>query len=304
MFCKKVIPYFVVVFFMKKKRMQIKFEGQSNQIDANTLISVLLHYQTVITEANRELSGGLKTIELKVNAIEKGSFIIDVSLVEGIKQIFSSDTVGYLANLCGVVTGIFTAYKLLKGKPAKTEEEKTAITIKKSHGNEVNVSYGQTIINVYNQPLVREAISKSIETADADVNVEGLIVDSGSDELVKFSKKEFKDYVYTDFDEENIIPEEKAEDVDAVLTIIGLNFEPGSRWQFLYNGFKIQMIVKDDALMAQINEGARFGKGDAIRVKLRIIKRYNPVFNAYENKSYRIVEFKEHIIAPTAQSLF
>ena len=187
---------------MKKKRMQIKFEGQSNQIDANTLISVLLHYQTVITEANRELSGGLKTIELKVNAIEKGSFIIDVSLVEGIKQIFSSDTVGYLANLCGVVTGIFTAYKLLKGKPAKTEEEKTAITIKKSHGNEVNVSYGQTIINVYNQPLVREAISKSIETADADVNVEGLIVDSGSDELVKFSKKEFKDYVYTDFDED------------------------------------------------------------------------------------------------------
>ena len=66
---------------MKTRRMQIVFEGQSNQIDANTLINVLIHYQTVITEANKELGGGAKTIDLKVNAIEKGSFIIDVSLV-------------------------------------------------------------------------------------------------------------------------------------------------------------------------------------------------------------------------------
>ena len=59
---------------MKTRRMQIVFEGQSNQIDANTLINVLIHYQTVITEANKELGGGAKTIDLKVNAIEKGSF--------------------------------------------------------------------------------------------------------------------------------------------------------------------------------------------------------------------------------------
>ena len=69
--------------------MQIVFEGQSNQIDANTLINVLIHYQTVITEANKELGGGAKTIDLKVNAIEKGSFIIDVSLVESLTQIFT-----------------------------------------------------------------------------------------------------------------------------------------------------------------------------------------------------------------------
>lgn len=288
---------------MKKKRMQIVFEGQNSQVDANTLINVLIHYQTVITEANKELGGGSKTINLKVNAIEKGSFIIDVSLVEGIKEVFTGGTMGYLADLCAVVGGIYGAYKLLKGRPAKTEQDQKAIQIE-NKSNKANTIINKTIINVYNQPVTREAISKSIETADSDPNVEGLRVDSGGDKPTTFKKNDFKQYIYDDFDEENVILSEKQEIVDAILTIIALNFESGSRWQFIYNGFKIPMIVKDDALMKKINEGERFGKGDAIRVKMKIVKRYNPQYNAYENKSYKIVEFLEHIEAPKQQELF
>lgn len=282
--------------------MQIVFEGQNSQIDANTLINVLIHYQTVITEANKELGGGSKNIDLKVNAIEKGSFIIDISVVENaIKQIFSGDAVGYLADLCTVVGGVFGAYKLLKGKPAKSDSEKKAITI---NVDSRNITINQNIINIYNQPVVREAVSKAIETADSDANVEGLKVDSGNNSPVIFKKESFKDYIYTDFDEEKAIEKEHVEVVDAILTIIALNFEPGSRWQFMFNGFKIQMIVKDDALMKKIDEGERFGKGDAIRVSLKILKRYNPLYKAYENKSYKIVEFFEHIEAPRQQGLF
>ena len=266
---------------MKTRRMQIVFEGQSNQIDANTLINVLIHYQTVITEANKELGGGAKTIDLKVNAIEKGSFIIDVSLVESLTQIFTGENIGYVADLCAIVGGVFGAYKILKGKPAKTEDEQKAISIK-GNDNKLNVTYNKTIVKVYNQPLVRESISKSIETADADVNVEGLKVDSGNKKPVLFEKEHFKEYIYDDFDSEKNLPGEQVEIVDALLTIIALNFEPGSRWQFLYNGFKIPMIVKDDALMKKIDEGERFGKGDAIHVKMRIVKRYNPIYKAYE----------------------
>ena len=288
---------------MKTQLMQIKFEGQTHQIDANTLINVLIHYQSVIREANKELGGGVKTIDLKVNAIEKGSFVIDVSLVENlIKQIFSGDTMEYLANLGAVVGGVYAAYKVLKGKPAKTEEEQTAITIQ---GDKNNVNINKTIINVYNQPLIRESVSKSIEAADTDVNVDGLAIDSGNDiPPVVFKRAEFKEYIYNGFDEESNIPNEQVEVVDALLTIIALNFEPGSRWQFMYNGFKIQMIVKDDALMRKIDEGERFGKGDAIYVKMKIVKRYNPQYKAYENKSYKIVEFLEHILAPSQKKLF
>ena len=283
--------------------MQIVFEGQNSQVDANTLINVLIHYQTVITEANKELGGGSKTINLKINAIEKGSFIIDVSLVESIKEVFTGGTMGYLADLCAVVGGVYGAYKLLKGRPAKTEQDQKAIQIE-NKSSKANTIINKTIINVYNQPVTREAISKSIETADSDPNVEGFRVDSGGDKSTTFKKDDFKQYIYDDFDEENEILSEKQEIVDAILTIIALNFESGSRWQFIYNGFKIPMIVKDDALMKKIDEGERFGKGDAIHVKMKIVKRYNPQYNAYENKSYKIVEFLEHIEAPKQQKLF
>lgn len=285
---------------MKKKVMKITFEGQTHQIDANTLINVLIHYQNVVNEANKELGGGTKNIELKVNAIEKGSFIIDISLVESlVKQLFSGEGLSYIANLYVVVEGIHRLYKAFKGRPVKTEADREAA--KTVIGN---VEYNVTI-NVYNQPPVREAVSKSIETADADANVEGFSVDCGTGASpVSFTKEEFKDYIYDGFDEEKLIPDERVEVVDALLTIIGLNFEPGSRWQFIYEGFKIQMIVKDDALMQKIDEGERFGKGDAIRVKMRIVKKYNHVYNAYENKSYKIVEFLEHIEAPKQKKLF
>lgn len=234
--------------------MQIVFEGQSHQIDANTLINVLIHYQTVINEANKELGGGARSIELKVNAIEKGSFIIDVSMVESLKQIFNGEVVEYLSNLCGIVGGVFGFYQLFKGKPVKKEDEKQALVVVSGNDNVVNI-YKNTIVNIYNQPVVREAISKSIETVDSDINVEGLRVDSGTNKPIVFRRADFKDYIYDDFDLEKAVPEERDEIVDAVLTIIALNFESGSRWLFLYNGFKIAITVKDDALIRRIDEG-------------------------------------------------
>lgn len=290
---------------MKRIAMQIKFEGQTHQIDANTLISALVSYQAIITEANKVLGGGAKSIDLRVNALEKGSFIVDVSLAENLlKQIFSGDTMEYLANLGAVVGGVYASYKVLKGKPAKTENDKKAIEIKYPD-EKVSVTLNDCIVKVYNQPMMREAVSKAIEAADTDVNVDGLSIDSGScTPPVTFKKEEFKEYIYDGFEEEKSIPDEQVEVVDAYLTIIALNFEPGSRWMFMYNGFKIQMIVKDDALMKKINEGERFGKGDAIRVKMRIVKRYNAVYKAYENKAYKIVEFIEHIEAPSQGHIF
>lgn len=282
--------------------MNIKFEGQTHQIDANTLISSLVHYQTVINEANKIYGNGTRNIALKVNAINKGSFVIDVSIEEGIRGLFSNDTVNYLSGLVTIIGGVYSAYSRLKGRPAKKKEDIDGISIKT--GKNSNVVINNNIINVYNQPVVREAISKTIQMADEDPCVEGVSIDNGEGAKTEFKKEEFKELIYDDFDKEEDIPNERTEEVDALLTIIALNFESGSKWQFIYNGFKIPMIVKDDALMKKIDEGERFGKGDAIRVRMRIVKRYNGQYKTYENKSYKIVEFYEHIIAPRQSEIF
>jgi len=274
--------------------MQIKFEGQEHQIDANTLINILTHYNTVVSTANIEYGGGSRNISIKINALEKGSFVIDIGLQETVKTIFSNDTVQYLAGLVTVVGGVFSLYKFRKGKPLK--ENETDITPQINVKGDKNTII-QMIVKIYNQPVVREAISKSIQTANEDAGVDSLSISGKKTDPVTFEKDEFPDLIYTEFDREDI-PETRNEIIqNAVLTIIKLSFATGGQWQFLYKGFKIGMVVKDDVLMFSIDKGARFGKGDAIRVDLLLNQKYNAKHQGYENKSYRITAFHEHLIA-------
>lgn len=282
--------------------MQLELQGQTHSIDANTLVNILMHYQTIVIEANKQLSGGSREVALKVNALKQGSFVIELSIIQNIvSQLFSKDNVSYVADLCGAVGGVYALYRKFKGKPIKTEEEKKDAVSVKIDGVTINAS----IINVYNQPPVRQAVSKSMETANEDSSVEGFSVknENGTD-VATFERAHFADYIYDDFDKEEDIPDERVIEEDTTLVIVGLNFEPGSRWQFMYNGFKININVKDDALMQKINEGERFGKGDAIKVKLKRVQRYNKDYRTYENKSYKIVSFYEHIIPPKPLDIF
>lgn len=283
--------------------MQISFDGQSHQIDANILISTLVHYTSVVQHANNELSGGSRNVGIQVNALKEGSFVIDVCLTENIKALFSSDTVAYLSGLTTVVAGVFQLYKHFKGSPADPSAmNNVPLKIKNNQGN-ITIN---NIVNIYNTQAVRNAISKSIEAAKEDSSIEGITLSNGKDESVSFSQSEFADLIYTDFDNEDKKPDESVEFVDTTLVITGLKFEKGGRWNFIYNGFKISLVVKDDALMREIDNGARFGKGDSIRVKMKILKKYNPEYDVYENKSYKIVEFYEHIVgqSTTQRNMF
>lgn len=281
---------------MKAEKIQIKFDGQNHQIDANTLINTLIHYSTVINVTNDMIGDGSRKVNIKINALEKGSFVINIELVESfVKTLFSDNTMSYLADLTAVVGGVYALYALLKGKPAK---EETNINIENK-----SITVNKTTINIYNNKTVREAISKSIETVNEDPAVESVEIGNNKGEFVNFKREDFADLVYDDFSNEDQEPEEKRLIVDATLGIIKLSFERGKTWEFMYNGFKISIVVKDDDLMKHIDSGARFAKGDSIKVKLEIVQKYNPNYMAYENKSYRIVEFKEHIKSPTQSKI-
>lgn len=284
----------------EKQKMMIRFDGDNHQIDANTLISVLSHYNNIINIANQEYGQGSRDVRLSVEALRKGSFEIIMSLNEGIKTLFSKETAEYLAALVTVVGGIFGIYKVFKGRPVKTDEEKNIVkNIVKGDNNIIN-----TTINVYNTPITREAVSKSFERANEDANVDGMSVMSDCTEAVTFQKEDFPSLIYKDFDKENLPMEKSIFIDDALLVVTALNFMSGGNWKFIYNGFPISMMVRDDALMKAIDLGARFGKGDTLRVKLKINQRYDEKLHGFVNISYRIEEFHEHIPAPQQAELF
>ena len=289
---------------MKQKQMKIKFEGQTHQIDANTLINVLIHYQNIITIANRELGGAEKQVSVRINAIQKGSFVVDIDLAQNlVQQLFSKEGTEYVASLVTVTEAVFNMYKRFKGRPVKSDKEKEeAKQIVNQYGEN---NYNNCIVNVYNIGATREAISKSIETANNDICVDGISVQGVSKEPVRFEREHFDEYIYNGFDKEVEGGQERViYDENATLVIMALGFEKGDRWQFFYDDKKIYISNRDETLLKLINNGARFGKGDALRVKLRKNQRLLRGIRVFQTYSYKIEEFYEHIMAPVQGSLF
>ncbi|MBQ7280562.1 MAG: hypothetical protein IJR13_07575 [Bacteroidales bacterium] len=282
---------------MKKQEqsLQITLGGGSHQVDANTLISELIHVTTVINATNDEYGQGVRKLNIKVNALKEGSFVIDLSLAESLGTIFSRSSIEYAAAIVTLVGFVYELYKKCKGRKAKEEDTK-GLKI----GDNITI---QQVTNIYNTKIVRESISKSIEAAENDANVESMNITSDNGVDVEIRRDEFDELIYEDFSSEDTPPQSREEEVDAILAIIALRFESGGKWLFNWNGIRIPMTVKDDALMKQIDQGERFGKGDAIKVKMRITKTWNPEYHCYENSNYKIVEFYEHIIPPKQPNL-
>lgn len=274
--------------------MEIKFEGKSHQVSADLLILSLVNYQKVIEVANRYLGEGSRKIDVKVNAVSEGSFVLDVSLEQTIIQsLFNDDSMSYLANLATVVGGVYSLYKVFGGRKVKeTDKIPSGVNVSAEH---LNVT-----VNVYNSRTTRESISETIKKVEEESQAEGLSYTFNSNEKIEYKREDFEKLIYNDFDleDEN---NEYSEDVDAVLSIVSLSFSASKPWSFIYNGFPIRCTLRDEAFQKHIDSGARFAKGDSLKVKLRVFKRFNKEYNAYENKSYKILEITEHIHVPIQQ---
>jgi hypothetical protein len=288
---------------MKSESLKIEFEGQGHQIDANTLINTLIHYNAILNQINEIAGKGERKIELKVNAPARGSFVIDITLnARLIDSIFSSEVVGYTASIITILGGVFAAYQYFRGKPAKEGENEDEIN-KIINENNITVN-NSSFVTIYNNATIRSAISKSIETASNDSAVDGISVLSHEKRIANIQRSDFESLLYDDFDKEG-----EQEDIkhvlinEATLGIVTLSFDKKKNWEFIYDGFKINMPMRDSGLSSLIDNGMRFAKGDSIVVKLEIVKKYNPVYNAYQNKKFCIVEFLRHIPRPEQKTL-
>ena len=106
---------------------KIKFDGQQNQVDSNILISSLIHTTTIIQEINKEFNNG-KKIEIKVKALDKGSFLVHIELIEtafeSLKNLLTKENIEFAAALISTLVGIIELKKFLKGRKAKRTEKK------------------------------------------------------------------------------------------------------------------------------------------------------------------------------------
>lgn len=280
---------------MVENEFKIKFDGQLYQVDAQTFITSLVNISAIIQEVNQELQTD-KKIDIKIKAIEKGSFIAGLSLQEvamASQGLFNSQDLAVAANIVTVLVGLYTLKKHLGGKKAKKVEEQ---------GDKISIENDKGIIQIFDNrsygiftrnQVVNDAISNNFAVLEDDPSVSGFEILNPSDKVLFEAERE--EFNALSIKSEAIEEDKKENIVVATVVVHKIVFDDRYKWEFYYNGNKISAYVTDADFFSRINLGEKFSKGDSLKVDLQINQIFDPSVNIYVNHSYQINKVHEHM---------
>lgn len=274
---------------------KIKFDGQQHQVDAQILISSLIHTTTVIQELNKHYHTG-KKIEIKVKALEKGSFLVHIELLETaletLKTLLTKDNLLFASGIISGLVGLIEIKKHLKGKKAKEikKEGNTTIIINE-HNTILNIS--SDIYNIYETNVtINDALSQNFDVLDNDPAITAFeITDKKEKPYIRVEKSDFKDMTL----KSEQIDENRKHIVEMTrLNIVRVSFEENLKWDFYYRGNKISARINDPNFYELIDKGEAFAKGEILEVELQINQVFEESVNTFINKSYQINRIINH----------
>ncbi|MEO8760370.1 MAG: hypothetical protein ABI388_04450 [Bacteroidia bacterium] len=283
---------------------KIKFDGQQHQVDANVLISSLIHTTTIVQEVNTYLNSG-KKIEIKVKALEKGSFLCHIELIEttldSLKNLLTKDNIEVGAAIIGTVVGLIEIKKFLKGKKAKEvtpQGNKTKIINK--DGNVLIIE--NATFNIYeHNPIVKDALAQNFDALNNDPAITGFeITDNNEKPLVRVDKSEFIDLSQKS---EEIEEGERKIIEAATVNVVRVSFEENLKWDFYYRGIKISAKITDPSFYELIDKGEAFAKGDVLEIELQINQKFDESVNTFVTKSYQVNKIIRHVLRNEQQKI-
>jgi hypothetical protein len=276
---------------------KLKFDGQLHQIDANILINSLIHTTSIIQEVNRYLDTG-KRIDIKVKALERGSFLVHIELLEtsidSLKSLFTRENVELASTIVTLLAGLIEIKKFLKGRKAKSvdqKEDKTEIT---NENGDVLIIENLTFTIYEHSPIIKDALSQNFDSLNNDPSITGFeITDRDENSIIRVDREEFSDL---SLKSEEITNDERIIKEAATLNIIRPSFDESLKWDFYYKGNKISAKIKDPNFYELINKGEPFAKGDILEVEIQINQKWDESVNTFVNKSYQINKIIRHIL--------
>ncbi|MGI9192202.1 MAG: hypothetical protein ACR2IL_08755 [Chitinophagaceae bacterium] len=274
---------------------KIKFDGEQHQVEANLLIGSLIHTTTILQEINKEINSG-KKLEIKVKALEKGSFLCHIELIEtsldALKNLFTKEHIEVGASIIATLVSLIELKKFLKGKKAKAIEPQDSFTkITNQEGDVIIIE--NAIFNIYeNNATVKDALAQNFDVLNNDPAISGFeITDNQEKPYVRVNKHEFNDLSQKSEETEagdRIIIEA------ATLHVIRVSFEENWKWDFYYRGSKISAKIIDTLFYESIEKGKSFAKGDTLEVELQISQKFDESVNTFVTKSYQINKIIRH----------
>lgn len=281
---------------IKDKDFKIKFDSNYHEVDANVLINSLIHTTSIIHEINDNLDSD-KKIDVKVKALEKGSFLVHLelfeSVVESSKTLLTKENAALATTILGALVSMFKIRQFLKSsKPKKIEEKGGNTYITSNDGSTLVVNNNHYHIYDKSQ-IIQDAVAHNFDTLENDPSINGFeITDKNENPLVRVDREEFDE-----LSTKSIVEDKNSRTITeaTTITIVRVSFERNLKWDFLNKGIKFAAKVTDPDFYDKIDKGMPFSKGDNLDVDLEIHQSFDETVDAYINKTYVVSKIKRHL---------
>jgi hypothetical protein len=260
----------------------------------------------LFTAANRVLNGDTADVRVEVKgSFRAGSFNIELIFVQQflsqLRDMFAGSSATAVANAwtilgvlgCVGAGGVIGLLRALRGRRAHRVEslgENVRIWITDTESIEVE----DQVVRLWRSQSVRIALQKTLSPlAREGITSFGIVRDTQVElaiddaELPVFEASMSEGEVVTDHV------------VRKVLLIESVVFKDGNKWRVHDGQYPFFASLEDEAFLARINAGERFGKGDVLVVDLRQIQTVEAGGLKTDNHIVKVLEHR----APLQQSL-
>ncbi|TKC89830.1 hypothetical protein FAZ69_12040 [Trinickia terrae] len=275
-------------------------------MDVRDLAPALVAISDLFAAANKELNGDSADVRVEVKeSFKAGSFHLDLIFVQNLltqlRDMFAGANASAISNaytilgMLGLIGGgglIHLARKLQGRRPHRIEQtgEVSKVWITEAETIEID----ERVVRLWRNKTIRTSLHKTLSPLERDGIMNFGILRNDKVELV-VEADELASFAVFDNDGEVVSDSTSRK----VLLLESVVFKDGNKWRVHDGQYPFFAALDDEAFLAKVDAGERFGKGDVLIVELRQIQ---TIADGTLKTEYRISKVREHR-APLQHSL-
>jgi hypothetical protein len=293
---------------MAETSFAVTYDGpdlDTGEMSVRDLAPALLALGELFTLASLATHPEQEPVSLNIKATAEGSFEVHLILktLQDAITILNSNPVSALQNLVATIVetrwGLFALIRRLKGQDVQTVreigDEPGTVTLVMPDGTALS-GVPEQVAKLYNDLAVRRAAREVVEPlARNGIDVVRFRVDGLP--AVEITEQDLAAYELPPAPEDVLTDQE----IDMAVTIVGPMFERG-KWKFRDGQSKFSAYIDDEEFLNTVAANVeRFGSGDVLRCRVRVIQTIRPTGEI--KKDYRVLKVERHIAAPRQMTI-
>jgi len=286
------------------ERFHVIYDGPAlaeHRMDVRDLAPALVAIADLFTSANTELNGDAADVRVDVKAnFKAGSFGIDLIFSQDIlgqlRDIFAGPNSTALSNAGGIIgllgmgvtgsLGLIGLIRRMRGRrPQRIEQRGEVATVWITESEVIDVD--QRVVRLWRNRTVRASLEKTLSPLGRDgITDFGVVRDNRVS--LEIHDTELDWFSSTVEAEAEVVSDSVAR---KVLLLESVVFKEDNKWRVHDGQYAFHAAMDDEAFLAKINTGERFGKGDVLVVDLR---QTQTIADGALKTEYRIVKVHEH----------